>query len=161
MRLLRQFQPGQSLIEVSFATGVVSLVLVAVLSSVIQSVQNSRVAIEQTRSTNFAQEGLEWTRAQRDTSGWGLFYSALSTRQGAGSSIIYCVPSLPDTLTALVAQASGECADDNVIAGTGFRRELEFSVQSATKIVVTSRVIRAGEAGEVTTSLDVTFSDYQ
>ncbi|MCD8484270.1 hypothetical protein LRY60_01485 [Candidatus Woesebacteria bacterium] len=67
-------QRGQSLIEVTFATAVVSLVLVAILSSVIQSVGNSRVAIEQTQATSLAQESMEWIRNQRDVIGWGVFF---------------------------------------------------------------------------------------
>lgn len=158
LRPSRCSQRGQSLIEVTFATAVVSLVLVAILSSVIQSVQNSRVALEQTRTTNFAQEAIEWIRSERDVIGWGVLHSAVNSRAG---DVTYCVPTLPDTFDELLTSQSGECETDEKIPDTEFRRSLQFEVLSATQVEVTARVTRPGSSGEVTTTLNTILADFE
>ncbi len=149
---------GQSLIEVTFATAMVSLVLVAILSSVIQSVGNSRVALEQTQATSYAQESLEWVRNQRDVVGWGVFSSALEAR---GSTVEYCVPTLPSTFADLIVSSPGECTDEEVIADTQFLRELTLERVSDTEVVVVSTVTRPGSSGEITTSLETVLADWE
>ncbi|MCD8507251.1 hypothetical protein LRY65_00135 [Candidatus Woesebacteria bacterium] len=151
-------QRGQSLIEVTFATAVVSLVLVAILSSVIQSVGNSRVAIEQTQATSLAQESMEWIRNQRDVIGWGVFSSALEAR---GGDVTYCVPSLPATFADLITATPGECTDNEVVTDTQFQRELRLQRLSDTEVAVESMVTRPGRSGEITTRLETVLADWE
>src|SRR5690348_13885888 len=99
-------QSGQSLIEVMFATAVVALVLIAVLSSIILSLRNARFALEQTKATGYAQATLEWLRQQRDIVGWGVFSTSVINR---GSSVKFCLTSLPSDYAALMALNTGDC----------------------------------------------------
>ncbi len=151
-------QSGQSLIEVTFATAVVSLVLVTILSSVIQSVSNSRVALEQTKATSLAQESLEWTRNQRDITGWGVFSSALEAR---GGDVTYCLASLPDNFAVLLLSTPGSCSEDEVVPETTFIRELHLFRTSATEVVAESFVTRPGRSGVITTRLETVLKDWE
>lgn len=151
-------QQGQSLIEVTFATAVVSLVLVSILSSVIQSVSNSRVALEQTQATSLAQESLEWIRNQRDVVGWGVFSSALEAR---GSDVTYCLSSLPENFAVLLLSSPGSCTDEEVIGDTNFSREIRLQRTSATEVVVESVVTRPSRSGEIATRLETVLTDWE
>ncbi len=95
---------GQTLVEVTFATAVISLVLVALLSTVIQSLRNARVSLEQTKSTQYAQEVVEWLRSVRDREGWGQFYGNLAS---VGADLTYCLPTIASSSADLILLAAG------------------------------------------------------
>jgi len=63
-----KFSKGQSLIEVVVAVGAMSLLLVALLTTVSLSVKNSRVAKDRNQAVALAQEGVELMRTYRDVS---------------------------------------------------------------------------------------------
>jgi Tfp pilus assembly protein PilV len=67
---------GQSLIEVVVAVGVMSLLLVSLLSLISLSIKNSRLAKDRTLAVQLAQEGVELMRAYRDYS-WSEFNAAV------------------------------------------------------------------------------------
>ncbi|MFH0943151.1 MAG: hypothetical protein V1810_03185 [Candidatus Beckwithbacteria bacterium] len=60
--------PGQSLVEVIVAVGMMALLLTAVLALISLSVKNSRLAKDRTKAVGFAQEGVELIRTYRDLS---------------------------------------------------------------------------------------------
>lgn len=151
-------QSGQSLIEVTFATGVVALILVTLLSGVIQAMQSSRTALEQSRSTQYAQEGLEWVRGERNRLGWGPFLSSI---QASGNPVTHCVPTIPADLATLLADASGECATEQVIEESPYRRSITFQVLTQEQIRVTVNVVRPGEQGDVITTQTSLLSDWE
>jgi Tfp pilus assembly protein PilV len=62
------FSAGQSLIEVVVAVGMISILLVALLSLVSLSLKNSRMAQARTQAVSLAEEGIELMRAYRDYS---------------------------------------------------------------------------------------------
>jgi type II secretory pathway pseudopilin PulG len=151
-------QAGQSLIEVAFATAVVSVVLVGLLTSVTQSMSNSPIALEQTRSTQYAQEVIEWLRQRRDVEGWGTFANNFSA---VGANLLYCLPTLPATTEALVGAGTGVCDENGVIPETAYVRELQVESLSATEIRFTVTVDRPGKGGTVTTQYQAVLSDVQ
>jgi Tfp pilus assembly protein PilV len=57
---------GQSLIEVVVAVGVMSLLMVALLTTVTLAVKNSRLAKDRVQAVSLANEGVELMRAYRD-----------------------------------------------------------------------------------------------
>jgi Tfp pilus assembly protein PilV len=65
---------GQSLVEVVVAVGAMSLLLVALLSLVVVSIKNSRLAKDRAKAVALAQGGIELMRAYRDYS-WTEFSS--------------------------------------------------------------------------------------
>jgi type II secretory pathway pseudopilin PulG len=149
-------ESGQSLIEVAFATAVVSVVLVGLLSSVIQSMSNSRIALEQTKSTQYAQEVIEWLRQRRDVEGWGVFATNFSV---VGEDLLYCLPDLPADTAALVGAGTGQCDDEGVIPETAYVRELQVETLSGTEMRFTVTVDRPGKGGTVTTQYQAVLSD--
>lgn len=70
---------GQSLYEVVFALGIVSLVLVTAIALSTTGVRNSSFARNNSLATKYAQEASEFLRQQRDTS-WANFRSQTGTR---------------------------------------------------------------------------------
>lgn len=109
-------QRGQTLIEILIALAVVVLVLVAVVSRVVESVRNANFARNQLLATRFAQEGIEWTRSQRDRLGWFGFVSALDN-----DPVTYCILDLFSN-PLLEDLTDGSCA--GTIPGTVFGREI-------------------------------------
>lgn len=57
---------GQSLIEVVVAIGAMSLLLVALLTTISFSIRNSRIAKDRTQAVALSSEGIELMRAYRD-----------------------------------------------------------------------------------------------
>lgn len=159
-----RLQSGQSLIEVTFAAAVVGLVLVAVLSLVIASLQQARRALDQTQATQYGQTTLEWIRAQRDQAGWGTFASALAA-QGE-NPLVYCWSELPTSLDDLTADTPGECSADfgeDVIPGTTTKRQVEFEFVGTpiTQIPVTVILTRPGQDGPIENRIQTLFTDWE
>lgn len=114
----RRNEAGQTLIEILIAVAVVMLVLVAIVSRVVDAVANANFARNQVMATRFAQEGIEWTRSQRDRLGWAGFVTALD-----GDPVTYCVLDLASN-PQLEAMTPGVCS--GTISGTLFSREVEI-----------------------------------
>jgi len=69
---------GQSLFEVVFTAGVAALILVAVASLAAVSVRNSGFSKNNAMAAKYAQEQIEWLRAQRDSS-WDNFVGNINS----------------------------------------------------------------------------------
>lgn len=146
---------GQSLLEVTFAIGIVVLVLVSALSALLVGFRNARLAQEQTAATQAAQSAIEWVRQQRDAQGWGPFLTVLQSKAGGGNSARICLPSIPTNWTEFIALPSGECSREGEIDvmtdNSALRRELEIVIDSAVLVEVRSRVFRLSSTGEAET----------
>lgn len=71
---------GQSLVEVVVAIGAMSLLLVALLTTISLSIKNSRVAKDRTQAVSLANEGIELMRAYRDYD-FDTFWGEVSVSQ--------------------------------------------------------------------------------
>ena len=124
-------QAGQSIIEVLIATGVVALVMTAVMAAMTLSLQNSAQAKYRSLATKLAQDGMENLRQFRTSLGWEAFYQILSD-QGSGT---YCLNSLPTNETQLASLESGACETYGISrGGVNFKRELMLDIVSSDKI---------------------------
>lgn len=158
MKILPQFsRSGQSLIEVTFATAVISLVLVALLSAVIQSLRNARVSLEQTRSTQYAQEVVEWLRGVRDREGWGVLYNHLAP---LGTDLTFCLPTIASTAADLAGLDQGACSETDVIPDTQYVRQVQLQLLSSEQLKATVEVSRPGRTGTITTTLESLLGDF-
>ena len=108
---------GQTLIEVIFAATITAVVLVAVVHSLSLSVKASRKSSDQTLSTRYAQEGVEWFRQQRDRVGWFAFTTWLPP-----AITTYCANTLPDLNGASFSPFTAGSCPGTYIAGTNFER---------------------------------------
>lgn len=142
-------EAGQSIIEVILATVVVALVLVAVLSTIVASLRNSRLSLEQTRATKYGEEVLEWVRQERSVVGWS---NLLSTVGGVGSEVDYCLTSLPSSWTEL-EDYRGNCQPTDLITDTPYQRQMTLRRTSSDELEVLVRLTWPGKAGSITTEL--------
>lgn len=118
----RKNSQGQSFIELIAALVVVSIVLTAIVGLITKSIANATAARNKTLATSYAQEGLEWLRAERDL-GWTAFYGRTNNS--------WCIVSLSWTTG---GSHSGACSNSNVIAGTQFVRTLTFANRTASSV---------------------------
>lgn len=132
MSIKKKFlQSGQTVIEVLIATGVVSLVMTALMATMTLSLQNSSQAKYRSLATKLGQEGMESFRQFRDDLGWEYFYQALDA-QGTGT---YCVNTVPATSEQLQALSAGACAEYSIVrTGIAFQREAYIETISADEI---------------------------
>lgn len=153
---MKKQSAGQSILEVLFATTVVALVLAAILSTIIASLRNARTASEQSQSTSYAQETLEWLRRERDAYGWITFSESTVN---VGETQAYCLGTLPTTILDISSQ-QGNCTGQT-ISDTNYVRELSLYRPTSEEIEATVTVIRPSQAGQTATTLRGWFTQWQ
>jgi len=109
---------GQSLLEVLIALAIAVIVVLALVRAVTVAIRNASFARSQASATKYAQEGMEWLRAERDKK-----WSDFSDRAGA----TYC-------LNELSWPAAGPCFSSSFITGTSFQREAVLTDLGGDKI---------------------------
>ncbi|MBI4029222.1 MAG: prepilin-type N-terminal cleavage/methylation domain-containing protein [Candidatus Blackburnbacteria bacterium] len=124
MRKPRNNERGQALLELIVVLLVLGLMITAVVSVVTNSVRNARFAKDQAQASRFAQEGLEWIRAQRDT-GWTNFQSKTDRT--------YCMQTLSWAL-------QSNCTSTQTISGTGFVRNSTLATVDSNTVSVDVKV---------------------
>ena len=87
-------QRGSSLIEVLVALAIVSIALVAVMSTITLVVRSQRSSEQHQHLVYYAKQPLEWLHAYREKVGWAEFVASLQTAT-ADSHSVWCVPTLP------------------------------------------------------------------
>lgn len=129
--------PGQTIIEVIIATGIVALVMTALVAGMTLSIKNNAIARYKTLGTQLAQEGIELFRRERNLLGWEQFASTLDT-QGDGQ---YCLNSIPDSAS-FSSLTPGDCGTDQIAkTAVSFQRTADIDVSpSLDEITVTIRV---------------------
>ena len=139
---------GSSLIEVIVATGIVALVMTAIVAAITVSIRNAAFAKASTLGTKFSQEGMEFFRRQLNILGWESFVSTLQTD---GSSITYCLDTLPANATAFAALPNAVCAANEFVdARNIFQRFAEISVDNSSgQAVITVTVRVTWQDGEL------------
>jgi Tfp pilus assembly protein PilV len=135
-------QTGQTLIEVVVATGMVVMVMVALVSGVVMSVANNRTAKERAVATRLSQEGMEWARAWREKIGWQPFVEIVL--DGA-SEQTYCLNTLAANEADLQAITPGVCGSQ-LITGTIYHREIEFTINGTALDVTVATIWNASGA---------------
>ena len=121
---------GQTLVEMVVAVGMVSLVLVAIVSGIAISIRNSRFSKNKALATRFAQEGVEKFRFYRDEYGWEPF---LSVMQDGDAD--YCFADFPASLETISIH-EGSCTADDTISGTEYARYATVTVTTIPSIWV-------------------------
>ncbi len=125
---------GQSLFEVVVAIGIVSAILVGIMSLAAHSLSNATFSRDQAMAQTYNQEALEWLRGERDKD-WAAF-AGYSSYSGAD----WC-------LQTLGWDNSGFCSSTETIPGTNFRRQVQLSSVSTDEIMVTVSTYWEGRGG--------------
>jgi Tfp pilus assembly protein PilV len=127
------WQRGSSLIEIIIATGVMALVLTAIVAGMTMSLKTTAQSEYRTQAVKRAQEALEIFRRERTLLGWDSFSSELV------DSGTYCFQTLPAPRTPFLL---GACTDDSniVISGVDFYRQAVVDIIAADSLQVTVTV---------------------
>ena len=128
-------QKGISLLEIVIAVGLISIILLALVSVSTKSISNTTYSRERNQASRYSQEAVEWLRSQRDL-GWSAFYVYVD------SSDTWCLDTLSWT-------NSGACSG-RMIANTNLVREVEFTTpeQGVVEVKVTVTWVDAGNTNE-------------
>lgn len=124
-RFRPRWSPGQTLVEIIIATGVVVVVMVAIASGLSYSVKNTAESRYKALATALGQEVIEVYRRERETLGWERFYTA-------APSGTYCLNTLPSTTQEFSTLAAGACATGIAEVGTEFKRQVDVTSSSST-----------------------------
>lgn len=84
---------GQSLVEVVVGIGLVTTVLVALVSAMNTGLGNAQFSRNKSKATIYVQEALEWVRSQRDNESWQWFVARAHSTDTCGRTQ-YCLNSL-------------------------------------------------------------------
>ncbi len=120
---------GQSMFEVVIAIFIIAMITVGIVSVSTNSLSNSIFSRNKTLAGKYSQEAIEWIRSEREKNPIGFItYSATA---------VYCLDSATISLT-----NTGSCSAAEIIAGTLFKRELNFSTSDVSgKNIIEATVI--------------------
>jgi type II secretory pathway pseudopilin PulG len=115
---------GSSLVEIVIATGVMALVLTAIVSGLTLSLQTNAESEYRSQAIKRAQEAMEVFRRERTLLGWDLFYSSFT------DEATYCLQTLPEPKSTFTEGAC-DATDSMVISGLDFYREAVVDIDNS------------------------------
>lgn len=139
---------GQSLFEVVLALAITTIIIVAIVALAASAVRNSVFARNKTQASRYSQEAAEWLRGERDND-----FDAFATRAVTPT---WCLPSL-----SWASAKVGSCTSTDVISGTPFKREVVFTVPSATNVDAEVKVYWDDAQGRHEVKSVTTFTDWR
>lgn len=110
------YQKGQTLIEVVIAVGLIVMVLTTLVAGLTLGIRNNRVAKDQAVAKDYTRAAQEWLRSMRDQGGWETFASVLRSH-ATGSTVRYCLRTLPDSLASFNSLTAGTCGAGQTVDG--------------------------------------------
>jgi hypothetical protein len=119
MRILN-YEKGQSLFELVVAIAISALVVVAMVSLATNAIQNSNYSKNKALASTYTQQAMEWLRGQRDAD-----IDAFLTH---AETPTWCLADISTDLKAWSLNSA--CANDSLIAGTPFKRQVTFNISS-------------------------------
>ncbi len=141
-------EKGQSLFEALLALAVAALIIIAIVALATTSIRNASFSRNQSLTTRYAQEAIEWLRGQRDED-WDAFATRALTSP-------WCLKSLSWT-DAII----GGCGSSGFISDTIFKREISFTILDASNIDTTVKVYWEDAQGLHETKTVTTFTDWR
>ena len=150
MSINRKNNSGYLLLEIMVAVAMITMDLVAIVSTNRTSLRNSDVSKNQSVGTRYAQEGVEGVRRIRDQHGWRPFVNALNTIDSAppptSNNFWICLGTIPDYDDFLTSNSIDEAdintctldADDNFIRAANFVRDTATPDRVTITVVVSS-----------------------
>lgn len=115
---------GSSLIEIVIVTGVMALVLTAIVAGLTLSLKTNADSEYRSRAVQRTQEAMEVFRRERTVRGWDVFISSFT------SGATYCLAELPAPTEEFT---EGACFNEDsiVISGVDFYREAVVTVDNS------------------------------
>lgn len=118
-------QKGQSLFEVVVAIAISAIIIVALVSLTTNSIRNATYSRNNTLASRHVQDVVEWLRGQRDNNS-PVFAEKILTP-------VWCFDEIGWI-------QSGVCQSGDVIPGTTFTRQVEFTPPGAGSSVTTANI---------------------
>lgn len=145
---------GQTLLEILVALGTGVVVLLALSTTVLTSLNSTQYSKNQNLATLYAQQGLEIVRGIKQTD-WNSFYTNYTPAGGVvGSSSSFCLPKDDTTPN------PGSCGVA-VIDGV-YKRDIKFEIlEVGTRVKTTETVSFTDSKGEHKSELVTVFTDWQ
>ena len=112
---------GSGMIEILIATGVVGIVMTAVVSGFVLSVKSTTVGKNKVLASTRAQEAMEVFRREKVLLGWAQFRDSMKEDSVNGSA--YCLDALPSDSETFRAMQAGACGEDVLVTDTIFSRQ--------------------------------------
>ncbi len=117
---------GAALLEVIVAIGIVTMVMTTIVSLVSVSLKSASFAQSKTLGTKYSQEGMEALRQMRTIQGWDSF---VATLQADGTTIHYCLPTIPRSAAEFAALTNASCTATQFVDAKGiFQREATITL---------------------------------
>ncbi|OGM21054.1 hypothetical protein A2714_01845 [Candidatus Woesebacteria bacterium RIFCSPHIGHO2_01_FULL_38_9] len=143
---------GQSLFEVVIALGVMSFILVGIVSLAGTSIRNSTFSNNNALASKYTQEGMEWIRQERDTTIWSTFSARdADNSPSPQTATSYCISGL--------TWVSGPCGS-TTITGTIFTREADLTWVNSDTTDVDVRVSWTDAQGTHTVRSSTLFTNW-
>ncbi len=163
---MKNINRGFALIELLVATGVVTMVMVAVAAGVSVALKNSRYSSEKAQSVRLAQEVVEWMRNKRNVLGWKAFYETIDeddpNRGAVGSETMYCLGELPESTEGFVGLGNVNDPDGcSMIAGSSYRRVVRITKISGEEMDVTVEVLWNDGGGDRSTQISASLAHWR
>ena len=120
---------GQSLFELVVAIAVSALIMVAIVTLAVNSIQNSVFSKNKALAATYAQQATEWLRGQRNSSIDTFMTNAndLTATDPVTHKVTWCLRG-PKILT---WDKRGACSSTDFITGTSFKRQVAFSADAS------------------------------
>lgn len=112
------YENGQSLFELVVAIAISALIIVAIVSLVTNSIQNSNYSKNKALASTYAQQATEWLRGQRDKD--------VSIFMTHAEIPTWCLMDISTDLKGW--SKSGACGSGDFIDGTPFTRQASFGI---------------------------------
>ena len=138
MKKLRQFQSGQSLVEIVVVVGTVVLLVSGLIVATTTSLKTTRLSTTRSPAIKYAQEGVEQARKMRDTS-WSSF---LAQKDAPGG--LWCL-GIQDTWT--MAQGDEENCQSNIDAV--FSRVIQFTWDAPNNRMLVQSTVSWNDGGVI------------
>lgn len=122
-------QRGQSVLEILIATAFVAVVLVGLLVLGTNSLKSTSYSRNLNQASDYANQGVDWLRNMRQTLGWNVLKDIFD-EDTPGTSLTYCLNTLPDSESELRAFVSASCVPETYISATTFWREATIDLES-------------------------------
>ena len=157
---------GFAIIELLVATGVVTMVMVAVVSGVSMSIKNSRYSKEKAQSARLSQDVVEWLRGRRDVMGWLNFYNTINGDKPSpglpDTEIVYCLDVLPTEYTAFdgldVTTDINSCTE---FEDENFRRVAIITTPDDETMNIVVRVFWNDGSGDRSTQIETSLTQWR
>jgi type II secretory pathway pseudopilin PulG len=147
---------GSGMIEILISTGVVGIVMTAVVAGFVLSVKSTEVGKNKVFASTRAQEAMEAFRREKVLLGWTQFADSINATD------TYCVNDLPSDSTEFGAMQAGQCGEDEVITDTIFNRTalVDFSPDTINPVTIRVEIIVDWAENNVPVSLVQEFKQY-